>query len=176
MKVAAAVVISVDGKMTRHGDPDVHSWASEEDTVHFRELRDQYSSLVMGSNTYEVLGPFLKLSPDHLRVVLTHKPEKYAAKTVEDQLEFRTLTPAEVVSDLESRGYKDLLIVGGGRMITDFLKAGLVNELYITIEPWLFGTGLPLIAEDLDVQLELIEVHQANDRGTLIITYNVTET
>ena len=44
-----------------------------------------------------------------------------------------------VVERLAARGVENLLIEGGGSLIYDFLAAGLVDELYVTICPKLLG-------------------------------------
>jgi len=45
-----------------------------------------------------------------------------------------------------------------------FLKSGLVDELYLVIEPVLFGEGLPLLKDvDLDYPLALFKVEKLNE-------------
>ena len=38
MTVSVAVVMSVDGKLTRHDEADIHKWVSDEDQEFFRPL------------------------------------------------------------------------------------------------------------------------------------------
>jgi 5-amino-6-(5-phosphoribosylamino)uracil reductase len=44
-----------------------------------------------------------------------------------------------VLTDLTSRGIHRLMIEGGGTIHTQFLAAGLVDELHIVIAPFLVG-------------------------------------
>lgn len=57
----------------------------------------------------------------------------------------REITPEWIVKILSDRGVKKLLIEGGGDLITQFVAAGLLNEMYVTICPLLIGgSGTPL--------------------------------
>lgn len=174
MKVTIAAVISLDGKLTRHDDPDVSTWASKEDHDHFTSLVEKSPVIVMGSGTYKVMKDVLELSANKLRVVLTSKPEQYADQVVAGQLEFQKSTPPEFINDIEARGKSEVLVVGGETMITDFLKAGVVNELYITVEPRIFGKGKSLVAQtSLDVKLKLLEQKTLNEGGSQLLHYEV---
>jgi riboflavin biosynthesis pyrimidine reductase len=51
--------------------------------------------------------------------------------------------PADIASQLEARGIKNLY-VDGGITIQRFLQAGLIHRLIITRVPVLIGTGIPL--------------------------------
>jgi 5-amino-6-(5-phosphoribosylamino)uracil reductase len=45
----------------------------------------------------------------------------------------------KVLADLTSRGIERLMVEGGGRIHTQFLAAGLVDELHLVIAPFLVG-------------------------------------
>ena len=51
------------------------------------------------------------------------------------------------------------------------MKAGLVDELILVVEPVLFGKGLPLLTEDLDRRLELLDVKKVN-QNTVQLHYS----
>jgi len=44
----------------------------------------------------------------------------------------------------------------------------LIDEIILTIEPKIFGSGLGLFSKDLDVNLELIEVKKINDNSIMV--------
>ena len=67
-----------------------------------------------------------------------------------------------------------MLIAGGAQLATSFLTAGLVDELWLTIEPKIFGQGNSIvIAEKLDIQLKLLNCEKLNEAGTLLTKYAV---
>jgi len=176
MKITVAAVTSLDGKLNRHGENDIQDWTSTEDSEHFRSLVDAHDAIVMGSTTYEAMRPSLRLQPGKLRIVLTTRSDAFGPDAVPGQLEFATASPSELVASLQARGYPNLLVAGGGRMIADFLAADLVDELYITVEPRIFGTGSPLIVDaPLDISLKLVESRLLNTTGTILLHYQQRE-
>lgn len=173
MKVTAVFVSSVDGKITHGNDPDIYKWTSKEDSDHFFSLLNQYNLIIMGSKTYEAARSKIKLSPSKLRIVVTKNPRKYKKEEQKDIIEFIDESISHVIPNLEKRGYKKALFVGGCNLFGELLQLNLVNELYLTIEPYLFGKGLPLIEKEIvpKVSLVLEEVDKLNDKGTLLLKY-----
>ncbi len=49
------------------------------------------------------------------------------------------VSPIQVIEYLESRGFKRILIEGGGGLHWTFAKDGLVDALHVTVTPWLAG-------------------------------------
>lgn len=49
------------------------------------------------------------------------------------------ITPDWIVKTLASRGVKTLLIEGGGELIAEFVAAGLLHEMHVTVCPLLIG-------------------------------------
>lgn len=174
MIVSVAAVISVDARMTRGSEPDVSQWASPEDQAHFHSLINNHEVVVMGSGTYNAYRHSMKLTSNHLRIVLTSRPKEFKGQEVSGQLEFYDLTPKELVNRLEKENKKNLLVTGGGQMITDFLEAQLVDNLYLTVEPYVFGQGKPLTKDIiLNTALELVSSQTLNKKGTTLLTYKV---
>lgn len=171
MSVTIAAVVSVDGRLTKHDDPDVGIWTSAEDQAHFKSLIEVSDVIVMGSGTYEVIRGKSPLGNGKLRVVLTSTPDKYAKDSQPGELEFRNQSASEFV---DQENGKKILVAGGTKMMTDFFAEGLVDELQITVEPKIFGTGQTLTdLIPLDVNLELIETKRLNSSGTLLNIYRV---
>lgn len=174
MKVIMVAVSSINGKITRGEAQYIYEWTSIEDQKHFFDKIQSNNLLVYGRKTYESAKSRIKLSPERLRVVLTRTPEKYSADCILGQLEFSNESPSGLIRRLGNLGYENLLLLGGGEINTLFLKAKLVSEIYLTIEPKLFGQGKPLIEEsDININLELISSTQLNKEGTLLLKYNV---
>ena len=79
---------------------------------------------------------------------------------------------------LEKMGYRKILVEGGGELNWSVLKLGIVNELIITISPWIVGgraavtlvegDGCNLITEGIPLKLRNVKRH-AN--GEVILFY-----
>ena len=172
MKKILVFVATLDGKITHWKDSHVKSWSSKEDEHYFKETWDDSSLIVMGSSTFDA-NP-TKPTPTHHVVVMTREPEKYKNVEVIGQLEFTDQSPAQLVAHYEKEDLKQMLVAGGAHVATSFLKAKLIDEVWLTIEPKIFGTGGNFVsAENLDVELQLLSVEKVNERGTLITKYSV---
>ncbi len=172
MNKALVFVTTLDGKITHWGDPHVREWTSKEDQYYFDEVWADSCVIVMGSNTFE--AELFKAKPNTHLIIMTRNPAKYKAREVAGQLEFTDKSPAQLVDQYAKKGLEQMIVVGGAHIATSFLKAELIDELWLTIEPKIFGTGGNfVIHENLDINLKLISVEKANERGTLLTKYSV---
>lgn len=171
------MVSSVNGKITKGDDPEVRSWSSGEDQALFDRIRERASCIIMGRKTYEAAKPRLRLTPKTLRIVMTKTPNAYKGESVARQLEFTDESPRALATRLEAAGIDEAFLLGGGQTNMEFVKAGLVGEIRLTIEPHLFGKGKDIIGEfDGFATLRLTHVEKLNNQGTLYCRYTVLGT
>ncbi len=172
MKIVMVAVVSANGKLTREDDPDIYKWTSREDQKFFFDLIQKSKLIVMGSGTYDAVRKRIKLDSKKLRVVLTRNPNKYKNERVQGELEFTSEIPRQLINRLIN--YNEMLLVGGSKIYSSFLKEGLVDEIYLTIEPLLFGKGKNLISEgEFETNLELTSIEKLNQKGTILAKYKV---
>lgn len=94
------------------------------------------------------LGPDLAFFTTGIGERLVYCPNS-AARGIRDTLGDRAtvvglgdaVTMADLVDDLGERGVRRLLVEGGSRVITQFLEAGLVDELHLAVAPFFVGDG-----------------------------------
>lgn len=166
-------VVSANGKLTNGRDPDIYKWTSHEDHDFFAGEVRKAKLIVMGSGTYEAVRGKIKHSPKKLRIVLTSFPEKYKDQQIHGQLEFKNTSLEETVNAL-MHYHSEMLLVGGSQIYSSFAKAGLIDEIYLTIEPVVFGKGKPLFADwRFESKLKLESVEKLNKRGTLLLKYSI---
>ena len=120
----------------------------------------------MGQNTWMTLGG--KALKERLNIV--YSPEPIA--NLPAGVELTKKSPAELLQELKSRGFKEVAICGGSQIYTMFMKFGLVNRLYLTVEPVIFGNGIRLFKEDMDFKLKLVNSIRT-EGGTLLTEYEV---
>jgi len=172
MKVILVFVSTLDGKVTKWGDPFVRSWSSEADQKYFTELLKSSELIIIGSNTF--MADPLKPSDKHLVVVLSGHPSDYKKYEIPGRIEFSDNTPAQLADRFTKEGYSLMTLVGGPAVATSFLKDNLVDEIWLTIEPKIFGTGGSFVREiPLDIGLRLISCDRINEQGSLILKYSV---
>ena len=172
MKTILVFVSTLDGKVTKWGDPHVQSWSSSKDQDYFNKIWNNARLLIMGSNTFNA-GP-IKPTSNHLLVIMTRQPHKYKSYETLGQLEFRNESPVQLTKQFENEGYEYMFVVGGAHIATSFLKEQLVDELWLTIEPKIFGVGGNFVIEEkLNINLQLISCESVNKQGTLLTKYTV---
>lgn len=167
------MVSSLNGKITRGDNLPITSWTSTEDKAHFKSMIEKYDLLVMGSRTYESAKESMDLSQNKLRIVLTRNAEKYKEEEVPNKLLFSNETPSQLVTRLEQEGHTEMLLLGGGEINSLFVKENLIDELYLTVEPVIFGQGKRVFADgDFGAKAELVSLEKLNSQGTLLLHYS----
>lgn len=165
MKLTMIMAITADGMIARHNNhfPD---WTCREDKKMFKAITQEAGVVIFGSRTYDTIGKALK---GRLNVIVTRHPERYTP--LEDQL-FYSDSPKQLMDDLVLRGYDEAVLAGGATINDLFIKEQLVDEIILTISPKLFGKGMTLFSEPLDLDLKLISFQQI-DPDTLVIKYGI---
>jgi dihydrofolate reductase len=172
MKTILIFVSSLDGKVTKWGEPNVRLWSSHQDQDYYKRVWNESRLIVMGSATFnaDTFNPF----PGHQIIVMTSHPNRYKSFEIPGQMEFTNETPVELSSRFANKGHQQMLVVGGPHIATSFLKEQLIDELWLTIEPKIFGMGENFATDaKLDINLRLIQIEKVNDQGTLITKYAV---
>lgn len=172
-KITMVMVSSINSKITRNSDPDIYKWTSKEDSQMFFNLVKKSDMIIMGAKTYQVVRHKINLNSGHFRLVVSKHPADYQKDFVKNKLEFTSQTPEQIFSQFKDK-FHHILLVGGSEINALFLKSKLVDELYLTIEPLIFGRGKNLIAEsDLNIDCHLLKIKKLNKKRTLLLTYKL---
>lgn len=153
--------VTADGFIARD---EKHSafWTSKDDKKRFVELTKRAGVVVMGSTTYTTLPRPLK---ERVNIVYTRDKKFEGAETTQK-------SPVDLLTELESRGFKEVAICGGSKIYTMFMKANVVDRVFLTIEPLVFGKGISLFSEELAHKLILVSATQG-ENGALLLEYKV---
>ena len=167
--------ITADGFIAKNPGHVSRDWTSKEDKKFLIESTKRAGVVVMGLNTYRTMRrPF----PDRLNIVYSDTKENLAPDPTDEwaskggPVEATQAEPADLLKDLESRGYEESAIVGGATIYTMFMEAGLIDKLYLTIEPIIFGSGMHLFNKDLEINLTLDSVQKLGEQ-TILLEYSV---
>ena len=172
MKTILIFVSTLDGKVTKWGEPHVKLWSSHQDQDYYKKIWNESRLIVMGSNTFNA-EPF-NPSSNHQLIVMTGHPDKYKSLKIPGRLNLQTNRLLELTARFKDKGYEQMLVVGGPHVATSFLKEQLIDELWLTFEPKIFGTGGNFATDvKLDINLRLIHFEKVNEQGTLITKYAV---
>jgi len=170
MKITVYLAASANGKISNQRN--VPDWLSQEYGQGFMNISQQTKAVIMGKTTYNILAPdYLPLKNEGALVVLTHDT---TARPAQSNVVFTDKTPQAIVAQLEGQGYSEAVIIGGTATVSEFMKARLVNELILVVEPVLFGAGLPLLKDvDHETKMSLLDVKKLNDH-TVQLHYRLT--
>lgn len=151
-------VSTIDGKVQVAGDPkDYWPIGSSTDYKTLIELRAYADVLIHGKNTalshktvdslgkpeFKDLRKKLKKNKDFLYVVLSSHPTSKLHKQLENDrgvtAKIMSSNIVSLSSQLYKEGYKTVLVEGGPHVLSSFLKHNLIDEVFLTIAPKIFG-------------------------------------
>jgi dihydrofolate reductase len=146
-------------------------WTSEEDLQGFFENSKKAGNIIMGKNTYrEAFRQGYFPFPKALNIVVSHEDIE---NQWGDEVIITSATPKEILKMLSEKGFTTAFLAGGGVLNASFMREGLVNELYLDVEPLIFGKGIQIIAPSkFEHELELLEVKNLN-KNTVQLHYLV---
>lgn len=150
---------SLDGFIGPKDHTNSMSWTSGADKEFFKKKTKEAGVIIMGRTTFETIG---KALPERKMIVYTSKPLNI------EGVEAVQEPPAVLLKRLENEGYSSVAICGGSSIYSLFLESGLVNELFITIEPIIFGEGIPLFSKENRKSLDLISETKLSDTAILL--------
>jgi dihydrofolate reductase len=172
-KVTLIAAISVDGFIAPADKEALPStvWTSKEDWQFFTKKSKEIGTLIMGSKTFETIRRAL---PERRMIVMTSDPSRYAEFS-DPNLEFTSAEPAEILTQLQTAGTKRVALCGGAHIYALFMRLDLVDELILTVEPYVFGEGIKLFSGQVEQQFTLFDQQKINDSGTLVLHYQRVE-
>ena len=202
--VSAKVASSLDGQIALKSGES--KWiTSENSRTYVHELRSFYDGLVVGRNTIETDDPSLDIRHPEIKKVSkiiildpnsqllsqiadgkkykfleVHKKENIffaVLKVVNSdyqQIQFSDLNG--LLTKLWDLNFRSVFIEGGAATYSTFLKAGLIDRLYIFLAPVIIGSGNGLSwtqnfgIESLENKLQLQHVEIKNLTPDLLVT------
>ncbi len=159
----AFVAASADGRisLTKKTLP---KWTSEEDRRFFQHALSKIDAMVVGRNTYLAASA-------HLR----HRTTFVLSSRLLGLRRRGTVTfvnPNRIDLTTLFRPYHTVAVLGGGMVYREMLERSLLDEIYITLEPLIFGRGNEMFTGcTRTTQLRLVSVRRLNHTGTLVLHY-----
>lgn len=168
-EVILIAAISIDGFIAPADKETLPSttWTSKEDWQFFTRKSKEIGTMILGSKTFETIG---KTLPERKMIVMTSDPERYA--NYDDQgLSFTKALPEEILADLSKQGCERVALCGGSQIYSLFMQKGLVDRMFLTVEPFVFGEGIKLFSGKNEQKFELVSQEKLNESGTLVLEY-----
>lgn len=200
MKFIAIAAMTIDGKIARDSH-HMSNWTSKEDKVFMRGLLNKCDVIVVGNNTYKTaIKPLSKRNCIVLTRTLPPSPpfqggvsrlpsgrggwSKYVFQKSPNLL-YCNPAKTDIKKLIKEKKYRNVAILGGAQTYTYCLQNNLLDELYLTIEPVVFGEGINLFSPPLVrggagemlhyYNFKLFYIKKLNKQGSLLLHYKKTE-
>lgn len=152
MRVIAIWTQSLDGFIAKSASDDL-SWGAKADKRWFSKVTREIGVVVVGRKTAELIG---KPLPGRLNVVMSRSLGK---------------TPKQILQELDKKGFKQVAICGGASIYKLWLKEKLVDEVWVSLQPVIFGGGIKPV-EEVELNLELMG-QEGIGEGVVVVKYKV---
>lgn len=167
MKITLYMATSIDGFIAKKdGDSD---WVSPVDSGIFEQKIKEKGCIVVGRRTFNQYHGELYPVKGVTNIVLTSN------KTETDNADeaIYVSSPEEAVKAAQGKGHTEILLIGGGTTNGLFLKAGLIDEVFLSVHPLILGDGIKLFENsEVNLSLEKLEAKEL-DEGLTQLHYKV---
>ena len=163
MKVVLYMAITANGYIAKENNET--PW-SDEEWESFSNIVKKIKNLVIGRKTFEIMN-----QDDEFQQI--GNPFTVIVSNKEDNNSNFVNSPEQAIKLLEEKGFSEILVAGGGILNSSFMQKGLVDEIYLDVEPFLFGKGIKLFADnEFEAKLELLETKQLS-KDTIQLHYRI---
>ena len=166
-KVMLLMHVSLDGFTA--GPHSEMEWIAVDDEMwsYVTAITDTADTVIFGRQTYQGMASYWPTAAeqphatqhdkDHARWV--NAAHKLVVSSTLDQVQWQPSTLvkgniAEEITRLKQQPGKNLLMIGSPKLAQSFLRAGLIDELWLNVNPVVLGSGVPLFA-GLEEQIPL---------------------
>ncbi len=171
MKTFIIAALTADGFIARNPGQSTLTWRSKGDRQFFIGKTKEARVVVMGLNTAKTSK---RPMPDRLNIIYANSKEELPHWKDFSDWEITQKDPTALLQELSERGYEQVAICGGATIYTMFMQAGVVDKLYLSVEPVLFGAGMHLFNKDLDAKLQLVSSKKIGEH-TIVSEYDVVK-
>ena len=163
--IIAIVATSIDGRIALHANHP-SDWTSPEDKAFMHDLLDRCDVIVVGNSTYKAAR-----EPLSKRNCIVFTRSVTSTEQQRENLLLCNPAGADVKAVLQK--YKTVAVLGGTQIYTYFLDHNLLDELFVTIEPLVFGRGLCIFEAQMasGQRFALASVKQLNQSGSVLLHY-----
>jgi len=162
MKIMVYIGTSLDGFIARKdGDIDWLVQFANDEAIHsYKEFLKRIDAIVIGRGSFEKVLSFPSW-PYEKEVFVLSSSIKQVPDKAKGKVTILSMKPRELLHYLSGKGFSSIYI-DGGKVIQEFLKEDLVDELIISKAPVLIGSGIPLfgyLSNDLPLKHITTEIH-----------------
>jgi dihydrofolate reductase len=158
---------TVNGYIAKENDDT--PWSKEEWHSWYSTVK-RARNVVIGRRTYELMqGTDAFKKCGNPTTIIVSKTTKLQTKNYVTFVK----SPKAAVEYLKSKGFKEIIIGGGGNLNSSFVNNRLIDEIWLDIEPLFFKAGTKLFEKNkMDVRTKLIKLKKLS-KNLIQIRYKV---
>ncbi len=165
------VATSLDGFIAeKDGSFDGFEWDDEVVKDFFSDL-ENFGTVLMGRKTYDVglregkTSPYPAMRQILFSRTMTTSPDP-AVELVQEEM-------PNFVRELKQVSDKPIWLCGGANIASTLMKAGLIDRVVIKLNPVVFGAGIPLFEEAIDLCKLTLQDTKVYRCGIVLLSYTV---
>jgi dihydrofolate reductase len=139
-------------------------------------------AFLLGRKTYEVLAAHWPNQPDTdvFAAVLDARPKYVVSRTLREPLAWQNSSiirddVVDHIAELKRQPGKDIAVLGSGELVQLLFRHGLVDELALTVDPIVLGTGKRLFRDGLAPTRFQLVGSVAGDNEVVMLTYRLPD-
>ncbi|MEK7539190.1 MAG: dihydrofolate reductase [Patescibacteria group bacterium] len=166
IKYTAFVASSIDGRIAQNSQSGTN-WTSLADWNFFQKSLTKMEAVIVGRNTYKLAETRLKKRDT---IVLTSKVQKFSSV---GSVIFFNPQKSNLEKFLQKKKYKNVAVLGGSKVYNFCLLNKMLDELFVTIEPYVFTTGVPMFFGAIFKKHKFVlkSIKKLNKQGTILLQY-----
>ncbi|MCL4360658.1 dihydrofolate reductase [Patescibacteria group bacterium] len=173
MKVTIYMAVTANGMIAR--ETGETPFTSKADYRAFRAQCRKTKAVIVGRRTFEIIRNDAEFFWQDCRYWIVTRHASDIAAPLPPNVTVSSDTPERIVRSVGRAGFNSITIMGGAGTNTSFLAAGVVTDIILDIEPFVYLRGIPLFHPELplEVPLRLLEVKRLSPQ-TIQLHYYVT--
>ena len=184
-KLKLQMQLSIDGFVARsNGELDWLTWDWDEELKRYvMDLTEPVDHIVMGrklaegfiphwanmANNPETTDAFSKKMTDTPKTVFTRTLESNAWGSATELAQGDLIAE---ISKLKQDEGKDIIVYGGGQFVSNLIKANLIDEYHLFVNPVILGQGMPIFQGLEDRAKMKLQYARTFQSGIVVLCYS----
>ncbi len=167
------IATSLDGYIAKNNDSV--DWLDEMphpegEDYGYEEFYSGVDTVIMGRKTYDVVVGFgVEWPYSDCKTYVVTRDQNFKGK-LGNPTTINDLSP-ETIREIRNESRKNIWLVGGGRLVAEFLNQGWIDEMIISLMPVVLGEGIPLFPPKIKESWFSLEKSRSYDSGAVILSY-----
>ncbi len=173
-KLILGLAVTLDGYI--EGPNGEYDWCFTDQDYGLNEFFSRIDGIFIGRKSYEIAKQYADKNGGNLvpgMPPMQHYVFSDTLKEVEPGTILLSGDSLAAAREIKQQPGKDIWLFGGALLTDALMKAGLVDELWMSVHPLLLGSGKPLFRQQDDrTQLRLLE-NKSYETGLVSLRYQI---